>query len=114
MVFVFMEDIAMSIFKDFSYRLLRTFALTTGFTAALLLYMAYKAIRGNTVFLIAGLIMLVLTVLFTYLSWNNYKHRPVYAKDTAEVYGSVCPKCGEMLKVGEVVCPNCQEKLQSS
>lgn len=97
----------MSIFKEFSYRLLRTFALTTAFTGSLLLYMAFVAIRGNMVFLVTSVIMFVLTAIFAYQSWDNYQHRPIRLKESTEVYGSVCPHCGEMLKVDETRCPQC-------
>lgn len=102
----------MKIFKDFSYRLLRTFALTTGFCGALLLYMAVKASHGNTYFLIWSIVMILFTIYFAFLSWQNYKHRPISMAGKGEVYGGLCPKCGEMIKVGEKHCPQCGESIK--
>lgn len=101
----------MNMFKDFSYRLLRTFALTTLACAVLLLYMGFQAAHSNTVFLIAGIIMIVLTVLFAYFSWQNYQHRPISLQEHHEIYSSVCPHCGEMLKAEDTQCPQCGTKL---
>ena len=103
----------MNMFRGFSYRLLRTFALTTGGSSALLLYMAFQALRGNQVFFIAGVVMLLVTVLFAYASWYNYQRRPLSLQGSSIVYSRVCPVCKEMLEEDMSVCSHCGQPLDS-
>lgn len=102
----------MNIFNGFTYRLLRTFSLTTTFCGFLLLYMSLKAIRGNAYFFIWSMVMFGAAVFFGLKSWKTYKNPPVYMTGNAEVYGAICPKCKEMIKVDEKHCPKCGESIE--
>ncbi len=103
----------MNMFRGFSYRLLRTFALTTGGSAVLLLYMAFQALRGNLIFFIVGIGMLLATVLFAYASWYNYRRRPLSLHGKSVIYSRVCPVCEEMLEEDTSICPHCGQPLDS-
>lgn len=101
----------MNIFKGFSYRLLRSFALTTLISGIMLMYMGFQATRGNVMFMTASIIMFLITVVLAYFSWQNYQHRPISVRENCEVYTTVCPSCGEMLTAQDELCPHCGERI---
>lgn len=103
----------MNMFHGFSYRLLRTFACTTGVCGVLFLYMALQAIRGNLMFLMISIVMFLATVVFTYASWHAHRQRPLSLKGNSVIYSRICPVCKEMLEEHVSICPHCGQPLDS-